>query len=132
MYGPQLFAALERFHQGARASAVPKPISRPAAATKSLLDEGQSFAEIAAIRGRQLSTIINSVAELVESGDVEFKPAWLDPAKLKEIEEACGRLGTEGLRPIKDAVSAEITYDDIRLVAAKLRWEQKQQKQAAG
>jgi ATP-dependent DNA helicase RecQ len=132
MYGPQLFAALERFREGARASAVPKPISRPAAATKHLLDEGQSFAEIAAIRGRQLSTIVNSVAELIENGDVEFKDGWVDPTRQKEIQEACARLGTGGLRPIKDAVSAEINFDDIRLVSAKIRWEAKQQKQAAG
>jgi ATP-dependent DNA helicase RecQ len=132
MYGPQLFAALERFREGARASAVPKPISRPAAATKHLLDEGQSFAEIAVIRGRQLSTIINSVAELIENGDIEFKDGWVEAARQKEIEEACARLGTGGLRPIKDAVSEDISFGDIRLVAAKLRWEAKQPKQAAG
>jgi ATP-dependent DNA helicase RecQ len=132
MYGPQLFAALERFRQGVRASPVPKPVSRPAATTRRLLNEGRSFAEIAAIRGRQLSTIINSVAELVESGEVELKPGWIDPHKQQEIEAAGSRLGTEGLRPIKDAISPAITYDEIRLVAAKLRWEQKQQKQAAG
>jgi ATP-dependent DNA helicase RecQ len=132
MYGPQLFAALERFRQGARASAVPKPISRPAAATKQLLEEGQSFSEIAAIRGRQISTIINSVAELIESGDVEFKTGWIDAGRQKEIEEACARVGTAGLKPIKDTVSAEISYGDIRLVAARLRWEAKQSKQAAG
>jgi ATP-dependent DNA helicase RecQ len=112
--------------------AEPKQISRPAAATKRLLEEGQSFAEIAAIRGRQLSTIINSVAQLVEKGDVEFKPAWVDANKQAEIEAACSRLGTVGLRPIKDAVSAEITYDDIRLVVAQFRWNEKQQKLATG
>jgi ATP-dependent DNA helicase RecQ len=132
MYGAQIFAALERYRAGERAAPVPKPISRPAAATKSLLDEGQTFAEIAIIRGRQVSTIINSVAMLIESGEMEFKPGWVDPVKQKEIETACARLGTATLRPIKDAVSPEITYDDIRLVAARVRWEAKQQKQAAG
>jgi ATP-dependent DNA helicase RecQ len=132
LYGPQLFAALERFRKGARASAVPKQISRPAAATKRLLEEGQSFSEVAVIRGRQVSTIINSVAALVESGALEFKAGWIDPERQKEIEAACARLGTAALRPIKDAVSAEITYGDIRLVAARLRWEAKQQTQATG
>jgi ATP-dependent DNA helicase RecQ len=132
MYGPQLFAALERFRQGARASAVPKQISRPAAATRRLLDEGRSFAEIAAIRGRQISTIINSVAGLIESGDLEFKAGWIDSEKQKEIETACARLGTEGLRPIKEAVSMAVSYGDIRLVVARLRWQAKQPKQATG
>jgi ATP-dependent DNA helicase RecQ len=132
MYGPQLFAALARYREGARASAVPKQISRPAAATKRLLDDGQTFAEIAAIRGRQISTIITSVAKLIESGDIEFKDEWIDPIRQNEIEAACARVGTAGLRPIKDAVSAEIGYEDIRLVVARLRWQGKQEKQVAG
>jgi ATP-dependent DNA helicase RecQ len=132
MYGPQLFAALERYREGARAAAPAKQISRPAAATKQLLDDGQTFAEIAVIRGRQLSTIIASVGELIETGDIEFQDGWIDVAKRKEIEDACERLGTAAMRPIKDAVSPEITYDDIKLVAARMRWEAKQQKQAAG
>lgn len=81
---------------------------------------------MAVIRGRQLSTIVNSVAELIESGDIEFKPVWVDANRLAEIETACARLGTAALRPIKDAVSPEITFNDIRLVAARLRWEEKQ------
>jgi ATP-dependent DNA helicase RecQ len=133
MYGPQIFAALEAFRKGARASEAPKVISRPAAATRQLVEQGQSFAQIAAIRGRQVSTIINSVAELVESGEVEFKPGWVDAERDKEIEAACVRLGTAALRPIKDAVSAAISYGEIRLVAARVRWEAGQgKKQAAG
>ncbi len=128
LYGPGILDALKHFQDGARASEPPKQISRPAAATKKLLEEGQSFAEVAVIRGRQLSTIVNSVAELIESGDIEFKPVWVDANRLTEIEAACARLGTDALRPIKDAVSAEITFDDIRLVVAQYRWQQKQQK----
>jgi len=128
MYGAEILAALNRFREGARAAAAPKQISRPASATKKLLDEGQTFAEIAVIRGRQLSTIVNSVAELVEIGELEFKSGWVDPNKQTEIEAACIRVGTAGLKPIKDAVSPEITYDDIRLVVARFHWNQKQQK----
>ena len=81
MYGPQIFAALKEFGKGARASEAPRAISRPAAATKRLLEEGQSFAEIATIRGRQVSTVISSVAELVESGEVEFKTGWVEASR---------------------------------------------------
>jgi ATP-dependent DNA helicase RecQ len=132
MYGPQIFAALEKFRNGERASAAAKPVSRPAAATKRLLEEGQSLAEVATIRGRQISTIVNTIAELVESGEMQFKTGWVDPDKQKEIQAACERLGTGALRPIKDVVSAEITYDDIRLVAARLRWEAARGKKAMG
>ena len=131
MYGLQILVALQSFREGARAGVAPRPVSRPVAATKELLESGQSLAEIAAIRGRQLSTIVNAVAELIENGEVEFKPEWVDPEKQREIEAACARLGTARLSPIKEAVSQLITYQEIRLVAARLRWEAKQ-KQLAG
>jgi len=100
--------------------------------TKRLLDEGETFASIALIRGRQLSTVVNAVSELIESGELEFKPSWVDRAKQGEIEAACERVGTERLRLIKDAVSADTTFEDIRLVVARLRWEKRGQKQATG
>ena len=128
LYGPAILAALQRFQKGERASEPLEQISHPAAATRKLLEQGQSFAEIAVIRGRQLSTIINSVAELVENGELEFKPGWVEPDKLQEIETACARLGTTALRPIKDAVSADITFNDVRLVVARFRLQEKQQK----
>jgi len=132
MYGPQLMDALERFHQGARATGAQRPVSRPAMETKRLLEEGETFASIALIRGRQLSTVVNAVSELIESGQLEFKPGWVDQARQAEIEIACAKVGTERLRVIKEAVSPEATFEDIRLVVARLRWEQKAQKQATG
>jgi hypothetical protein len=59
---------------------------------------------------------------------LEFKPGWVEPDKLQEIETACARLGTTALRPIKDAVSADITFNDVRLVVARFRLQEKQQK----
>ncbi len=129
LYGAGILAALERFRGGQRASEPPKQISRPAAATKKLLEEGQTFVEIAAIRGRQLSTIITSIAELIENGELEFESGWVEPGKLAEIQAACSKLGTSALRPIKEAASLEITYNDIRLVVAKLRREEKEKSQ---
>ena len=40
------------------------------------------------------------------------------PERLEKIREACERLGTERLRPLKEALPEEITYEEIRLVAA--------------
>ena len=130
LYGKGILEALENFRQGARAEAQAKPISRPAAATKALLDQGQNFEQIADIRGRQVSTIITTVAELIESGELEFNPGWVQEKHQVEIASAISRLGDTALRPIKDAVSPEITYGDIRLVAARLRWEEKRNRTA--
>lgn len=90
-----------------------------------LLAAGNSFEDIARIRGRQVSTVVNAVANLVERGDLEFQAAWIDRNKQAVIEAACGKLGIDGLKPLKDALPPEITYDEIRLVVALVRREQR-------
>jgi ATP-dependent DNA helicase RecQ len=86
-----------------------------------LLAEGRTLDEIAAIRGRQRSTIVSLVSDLVERGEIEFQAAWVDQAKQNKIEDACGTLGLSKLTPIKDALPAGFTYEEIRLVVARLR-----------
>ena len=80
------------------------------------------------IRGRQVATVVNAVANLVERGDLEFQPAWIDRNKQAVIEAACAKLGLEWLKPLKDALPPEVTYDEIRLVVARLRREQNRSK----
>ncbi|HXX01177.1 MAG TPA: RecQ family ATP-dependent DNA helicase [Candidatus Acidoferrales bacterium] len=128
MFGQSLLDALARFQAGARASALPEKKTAPAVETLSLLAQGKTFAEIAQIRGRQISTIVNAVAALVEKGELDFEADWIDRNKQSVIEAACARLGTEWLKPLKDALPPEITYDEIRLVVARLRREPMQQK----
>jgi hypothetical protein len=41
-----------------------------------LLREGKTLEEIAAIRERQLGTIVQIVADLVQGGEINFQPAW--------------------------------------------------------
>src|SRR6185312_8801747 len=124
LYGSQLLSAMQRFRQGARALTSATKTSQPAAETARLLREGRTLQEVANARGRQLSSVVALVAEMVETGQIAFHSNWMDSSKLLQIEEACSRLGTSRLRPIKDALPAEITFDDIRLVIAKLRAEQ--------
>ena len=90
-----------------------------------LLAEGKSFEEIAKIRERQLSTVVNAVAGLVERGQLEFQPAWIDRTRQSVIEAACAKLGTERLKNLKGSLPPEITYDEIRLVVARLRREER-------
>lgn len=125
LYGKEILSALRQYREGARATA-PEMKTAPALETLQLLTEGKSFEDIARIRGRQISTVVNAVAGLVEKGEVEFRPDWIDRNKLAVIEAACVRLGLdklERLKPLKDALPQEITYDEIRLVVARLRRE---------
>jgi ATP-dependent DNA helicase RecQ len=125
VYGRGILAALERYRNGARASAFPEKMTAPALETMRLLSAGHSFEDIAKIRGRQLSTVVNAVANLVERGDIEFEEGWIERNKLAVIEAACARIGVNGLRPLKDALPPEVTYDEIRLVVARVRREGK-------
>ena len=121
LYGQQIFAAIERFRNGERASAPLVKKSKPVDETLSLLAEGHTLDEIAAIRGRQLGSVVSLISDLVEKGELEFQPAWVDKDRLAIIEAACARVGIERLKPIKDVLPPEITFEEIRLVAARLR-----------
>jgi ATP-dependent DNA helicase RecQ len=123
-YGAQLLSVMQRFRQGARAVTAPAKTSQPAAETARLLAQGRSLQEVADARGRQLSSVIALVAEMIENRQLAFQSTWMDEGKLRQIEQACSTLGTSRLRPIKDALPQEITFDDIRLVVAKLHSQQ--------
>jgi ATP-dependent DNA helicase RecQ len=123
VYGQELLDVLSRFRNGARAAALPEKKTAPALETLRLLEQGKSFEEIAQIRGRQIATVVNGVASLVEQGILEFRAEWVDRDRLPVIEAACAQLGTERLKTLKDALPPEITYEEIRLVVARLRRE---------
>ena len=124
LYGREILSALRQYREGARASGPMEKKTAPALETLQLLAEGKSFEDIARIRGRQIATVVNAVAGLVEKGELEFRPEWIDRNKLAVIEAACATLGVEKLerlKPLKDSLPPEITYEEIRLVVARLR-----------
>jgi uncharacterized protein YpbB len=86
-----------------------------------MLNEGKTLEEIARIRGRQISTVISTVAGFVEAGRVKLDAAWISPGAQPLIEAACLGKTVTGLREIKDAVPAFVSFNDIRLVVAGLR-----------
>jgi ATP-dependent DNA helicase RecQ len=123
LYGKHILEALEQFRNGARATVSGERKVAPAVETMRLLQEGRSFEEIAKLRGRLLSTVVSTVAELVETGELAFDARWIVAEKQSQIEAACARLGVATLRPLKDALPADITFEEIKLVVARLRWE---------
>ncbi len=124
MYGAQILALFPRFEKGARATkrSSVKP-SSPSRETLDLLKQGHSFEQIAQIRGRKVGSVITLVADLVEKGEIEFQSTWVSSPRCEQIREACLRAGTEWMKPIKDALPPEVSYDEIRLVLAQVRKE---------
>ncbi len=122
LYGEEILKALEGFEEGARAkNDWQAQASSPAQETLSMLKQGLNFEEIAERRGRKVRTVVALIANMVETGETEFQVEWMPAATYEKIREACVRLGMDLLRPIKDALPEEISYDEVRLVAAHLR-----------
>lgn len=68
-----------------------------------------------------MATIVERVSVLIETGMIGLQPAWVDPDRADEIRRVALELGFERLKPIKDALPKDHTYDEIRLVVASLR-----------
>jgi len=125
IYGQSILDALQKFWQGHRARGAERKV-KPIDETLRLLSEGKTLEEIAIARGRQLATIVNAVATLMEAGELEFQSEWVSPEKQSVIRAACARLGFERLKPLKEILPPEVTYDEIRLIVGSLRREQRQ------
>ena len=132
MYGEEILEVLRRFGRGERASKEwhARP-STPSLETKDLLEKGHSFEEIAQVRGRKVWSVKAMIADLIEKGEIEFRPQWVDGARYQEIEEASKRLGMDLVKPIVGALTGGTSYEDVRLVVADLRWKKKQGEKTA-
>jgi uncharacterized protein YpbB len=75
--------------------------------------------------------VVELVVSMVESGELAFRPDWVEAEKYAEIERACAQHGMERLKPLKDSLPPEITFEQIRLVVAQLRYEQAKHGSAA-
>ncbi len=120
-HGAAILFALESYRSGSRATAREESKVSPAEETMRLLSEGRTFEEIAQIRERRLNVVIDLVAELVERGRLAFNEKWIPPGRRMQIEDAINRVGSQRMKTIKDALPPEITYGEIRLVAAQAR-----------
>jgi ATP-dependent DNA helicase RecQ len=126
MYGKQILELFARFEKGERASREwrAKP-SSASGETLELLQQGHSFEEIARIRGRKVASVVALVADLVEQGKLELREDWIPAERRQQIREICGKVGLEWMKPIKEALPEEVTVEEIRLVLAEMRRENK-------
>lgn len=126
MYGKQILALFPRFEKGERPGKEWRAKATNASAeTLDLLRQGHSFEQIAQIRGRKVASVIALVADLLEKGEVAFQESWMAPERRQQIREACRRAGLEWMKPVKEALPEEVSFDEIRLVLAEMRREAK-------
>ncbi len=108
-----------------RKSAVSKPpsIQQPHSRlqTLTLYEQGRSIEEIAEERGLAQSTIVNHLAELIEMGESINIVPLIPEGHYQNIVDAIEQLGDGALRPLKDFLGDDYSFDEIRLVRAVMR-----------
>jgi ATP-dependent DNA helicase RecQ len=121
LYGSEIFAAFEAFGKGSRAADQGPAPESATEQTMRLIHEGKTFEEIAKIRERDVSTVVNMVADLVERGRLDYCIEWTGEAAHQRIEEVVRRIGSQWLKPLREALPPEFTNEQIRLVVAFVR-----------
>ncbi len=86
--------------------------------TLDLYKAGRSIEEIATERNLKASTIISHLAELIELGEDIDVEKLLQAGHYDVIVDAIEQVSGEVLRPIKDFLGDEYSYEEIRLVRA--------------
>ncbi|HEU0000276.1 MAG TPA: DNA helicase RecQ, partial [Ktedonobacteraceae bacterium] len=86
--------------------------------TLAMFQQGLSMAEIAQRRNMSRGTILTHLTELLESGILLEMERLIRPERYDVITEALKEVGGELLKPIKEFLGDEYSYDEIRLVRA--------------
>lgn len=89
--------------------------------TLDLYRQGRSIEEIVLERNLKASTIISHLAELIEAGEAIDVENLIQPGHYDIIVNALQQVGDEALKPVKDFLGDEYSYDEIKLVRSLLR-----------
>lgn len=134
-YGEELVAMVGAYRRqhGIEAVALPAPTPEGARPEKEktqrtdtrqvsleLFGKGLNLGQIAGKRGLVLSTIESHMAHWVETGRVAID-RLIPPGKRKSIEQAFSRLSGQSFGEIKQALGADVSYGEIKLVQAHLK-----------
>ncbi len=89
--------------------------------TLTLYEQGKNLEEIATERGLAQSTIANHLGELIEMGEAIDILPLIPEGHYQNIVDAIEQIGDEALRPLKDFLGDDYSFDEIRLVRAVMR-----------
>lgn len=89
--------------------------------TLALYRQGLRVEDIARERNLTPGTVMSHLAELIEAGEAIDIDKLVQPERQKCIADALRQVGDHALRPVKDVLGEEYSYDEIRLVRAVMR-----------
>ncbi len=89
-------------------------------ATYELYTRNLSLMEISKLRGFTINTIIEHLSQSVKLGQLVDWSRFIDnPIIEEQILSAINEIGLEKLKPIKESLPEEISYEEIKLVIVK-------------
>ena len=91
--------------------------------TLELHHEGLSIDEIATRRGFKAQTIAQHLARFIEQGQVENVRPWVSDADLARIRRIAAGRPIAALRPLREALDSDLSYDQLTLARAYLNRE---------
>ncbi len=94
--------------------------------TFELYNQGLSIEEIALKRDLKPSTVVTHISYLIEKGIIKEIDNLVSTRKQKKIIKAARKIGSyDKLAPIKEILGDEISWEDLKFVVAKLRYEKR-------
>ncbi|MBO0780342.1 MAG: helix-turn-helix domain-containing protein, partial [Ktedonobacteraceae bacterium] len=106
-----------------KAAAAPHSSAGPSTRqyTLDLYREGRSIEEIAEIRNLKPSTIVGHLSDLIEAGETIRVDGLIQPGHYQAIINALQQVEGEALKPVKELLGDDYSYEEIRLARALLR-----------
>lgn len=110
--------------EATQSSASPEAISATIQETLQLYNEGLTFEEIADKRSKTVSTIVSHLEKAILSGENIAIDNFIPIEKQEKIKETMLDLGFEMLRPVKERLGDDFSYEELRLVRARVLLDQ--------
>lgn len=85
-----------------------------------LFKQGKTIAEIAAERNLAQTTILSHLAIAYQQGEEIDIDQFVEDGKQEVITQAFKKLGTDYLSPVKQALGVAFSWEDLKLVRAKI------------
>jgi ATP-dependent DNA helicase RecQ len=98
----------------------PRRENSSVAESVALFEAGHAPAEIASLRGLTSTTIYNHLAGAIESGRITDIDQLVAPQRQAVIADAIARVGDAFLAPVREHLGESYSYDEIRIVRARL------------
>ncbi|MBN2008914.1 DNA helicase RecQ [candidate division KSB1 bacterium] len=131
-YGPRFLKVIvgfcQQFHIEPKTKIEPRrqprkmrgPKATTEQATLALLQQGMTIDDVASKRGITKTTIWGHIEQLILAGEDIIIERFVSLEKQHIIRKVLAELGTDFLRPIKDRLGAGFSYEEIKLVRAKM------------